>query len=345
MSGSALTSRYRALGSRPVISLKPIIFAAAAFWAGASLPGYAEEQYFITIGTGGVTGVYYPSGGATCKILNESRSEHGVRCSVETTLGSISNIDQIRSGELDFGYVQSDWQHHAFHGTSVFQDEGAFDDLRTVFSLHSEAATIVVRADSEFQSFDDLKAARVNIGSDGSGSAASWKVLVDKVGWTETDRQNETALGSSALAEALCTGQIDAFFVLIGHPAALIDETQDQCPIRLIGIENSAVDMLVQDTPFYIEAVIPAELYGLPEQIDTFGAVATFVTSAKMPDKIVSTLVGSVLDNFDSFRDLHPALGRLEPEDLVAPETSVPLHPGALKFFHEQGLLPANSSK
>ena len=350
ISGAALWPRLRWSARRPAFSVRPALLAITGVFIALSGVGnsssvIADEQYFITIGTGGVTGVYYPSGGATCKILNESRAEHGVRCSVETTLGSIANVKQIRSGDLDFGYVQSDWQYHAFHGSSVFEDVGAFDDLRTVFSLHSEAATIVVRADSKFQSFDDLKAARVNVGSEGSGSAASWDVLAERVGWSEADRQNEMGLGSSALAEALCSGEIDAYFALIGHPAALIEETQDQCPIRLIGIENTAVDTLVQETPYYIGTEIPAGIYGLTEPVKTFGAVATFVTSAKMPDTIVSTLVGAVLDNFDDFRELHPALNRLEAKDLVAPEIAAPLHPGALKFFQEQGLLPANSSE
>lgn len=304
--------------------------------------GYADEQQFVTIGTAGVTGVYYPSGIAACKIVNESRAEHGVRCSVESSLGSISNIKQIRSGELDFGFAQSDWQHHAFLGTSVFDDAGAFKDLRTVFSLHAEVATIVVKAGSAFRSFEDLKGAKISTGSKGSGSAASWNALVGQLAWTDADRENFTNRSSSELAEALCGDQIDAYFALIGHPAALIEETQDLCDIRLIGIESDDVNAFVEEEPYYMAATIPTGLYRLAEPVGSFGVVATVVTSVEMPDEIVATLVAAVHDNFENFSTLHPALNRLTREDMVAFEAAAPLHPGALKYFQSQGLLPAD---
>jgi len=299
----------------------------------------AADQHFVTIGTGGVTGVYYPSGGATCKIVNRSRAEHGVRCSVETTFGSIDNIEKIRKGEIDFGYVQSDWQSHAFHGTSVFEPAGPFADLRAVFSLHTEVATIVVRQDSEFRTFADLKDARINVGAKGSGSAASWRALISRFGWTGADQTRLSDLRTSELPEALCSGTIDAYFVLIGHPAALIEETQQECKTRLIGIDGAAVDSLLEEAPYYYAADIPAGLYDLKEPVASFGVVATFVTSAKMPDEIVSTMVKALTDHFDSFRRLHPALNNLELSDMVAADMAAPLHPGALTFYREQGLL------
>lgn len=315
-----------------------------ALLAGASTPGLAEDQSFITIGTGGVTGVYYPSGGATCKIVNLGRAEHGVRCSVETTLGSIDNLEKIRSGEVDFGYVQSDWQFHAHNGTSRFQETGPFEELRSVFSLHAEVATIVVRKDSPFRTFDDLKGAHVNIGGKGSGSAASWNALSSRLGWTEADQTGVSDLKTSELADALCSGSIDGYFELIGHPAALIEETQAKCDIHIIGIEGEAVEALLQETPYYMRASIPAGRYGLSEPVSSFGVVATFVTSARMPDTIVRTLVQAVFDNFDSFQRLHPALGQLSTGDLTGYEMSAPLHPGALTFFEEKGLVPATAS-
>jgi len=299
----------------------------------------AAEQQFVTIGTGGVTGVYYPSGGATCKIVNRTRSEHGVRCAVETTLGSIANVKKLRQGEIDFGYVQSDWQYHAYNGTSVFQEDGPYTDLRAVFSLHSEVATIVVREQSEIQSFADLKGARVSIGAEGSGSAASWGALIDHLDWPEADREGFTDLGTSELAEALCAGDIDAYFVLIGHPAGLIEETRQQCDIRLLGIENASVESLLEETPYYMSAAIPSGLYGLDEPIGSYGAVATFVTSARMPDDVVMTMLDALFENFDSFRRLHPALNSLSPADMAGAEMAAPLHPGALTFYRERGLL------
>jgi len=319
------------------ISLLPISLLSAA-------TGQAADQRFVTIGTGGVTGVYYPSGGATCKILNRSRADHGVRCSVETTFGSIANIEKIRKGEIDFGYVQSDWQYHAYNGTSVFEPAGPYEDLRALFALHAEAATIVVRRDSDYQTFEDLKGARINTGAEGSGSAASWDALIDRLGWSEADQAGLSDLGTSELAEALCSETVDAYFVLIGHPAALIEETQQKCGIRLLGIEGAAVDRLLEEAPYYLAVSIPEGLYGLKKAIPSFGVVATFVTSAKMPDDIVTTMVRALIDHFDSFRQLHPALSALKVSDMVGAEMAAPLHPGALTFYREQGLLPAPGS-
>ncbi|MEO9530210.1 TAXI family TRAP transporter solute-binding subunit [Roseibium sp.] len=326
----------------PVLTLLLLTAVVAGF--DSSAPSRAADQQFVTIGTGGVTGVYYPSGGATCKIVNASRAVHGVRCSVETTSGSIDNIDKIRSGEIDFGYVQSDWQSHAYHGTSAFETAGPFSDLRSVFSLHTEVATVVVRQDTGFQTFADLKQARISVGSKGSGSAASWHALISQLGWTATDQANLSGLKTSELAEALCSGSVDAYFVLIGHPAGLIEETQEKCAIRLIGIEGAAVDSLLEETSYYMPAVIPADLYNLDGPVNSFGVVATFVTSAKMPDAIVRTMVQALLDHFDSFKRLHPALSNLSLQDMAGHGMSAPLHPGALTLYRELGLVPADGT-
>ncbi|MEM9635981.1 MAG: TAXI family TRAP transporter solute-binding subunit [Pseudomonadota bacterium] len=320
-----------------------LMSAIALLIANAVTQSSASEQHFITVGTGGVTGVYYPAGGATCKLLNLSREDHGLRCSAEATLGSISNIRKLCAADIDFGFVQSDWRHHAFHGTSRFEEDGAHDSLRSVFSLHPEVATLVVRQGAGFKALNDLKSARVNVGGKGSGSEASWNVLVDTIGWTEADKKNLTHLGSSELAEALCTGEIDAYFALIGHPAALIEETQSQCGIRLIGFDRDAVELLTKDVPYFSEAGIPAGLYGQSDFVPSFGGSASLVTSEDMPDDVVHTVVETIYKNFEDFRKLHPALSQLEPADLVAHKNSVPLHRGALKFFQEQGLLPESS--
>lgn len=303
-------------------------------------PPVAAGQQFVTVGTAGVTGVYYPVGGGTCQILNEGRAEHGVRCSVETTLGSIDNVRKLRKGELEFAYVQSDWQHHAYHGTSVFAEDGPYKDLRSVFALHSEVATLVVRADSRFETFGDLKGARINTGSRGSGSEATWRVLTRQLGWNEADLRETSNLPSSELAEALCAGQIDAYFMLIGHPAGLIDETAEKCGIRLLGFESNALSAFLEKSPYYVRAEIPAGDYGLGEPVPSYGVTATFVTSADMPEDVVYTLVRAVFERFESFKSIHPALGRLDAADMASASMAAPLHPGALKFFAEKGLLP-----
>lgn len=151
--------------------------AAVALSVTVAAPG-ASANTFITIGTGGVTGVYYPAGGAICRLVNKDRKDHGLRCSVESTGGSVYNVNAIRAGDLEFGVTQSDWQFHGLKGTKVFEKQGPMPELRSVFSLHPEPFTLLARKESNIRSFEDLKGKRVNVGNPGSGTVASMDELL-----------------------------------------------------------------------------------------------------------------------------------------------------------------------
>jgi uncharacterized protein len=307
--------------------------ALAAFMAPAAM---AEE--FITIGTGGVTGVYYPTGGAICRLVNKGRKEHGIRCSVESTGGSVYNINTIREGELEFGVAQSDWQHHAFHGTSKFEDAGPFENLRAVFSVHPEPFTVVARADSGIANFDDLKGKRVNIGNPGSGQRGTMEVLLAAKGWTTDDLALATELKASEQSAALCDNQIDAMVYTVGHPSGSIQEATTACDSVLVVVDGDAVAGLINDNAYYRTATIPGGMYrGNDADVPTFGVGATFVTSSDVSDEAVYTVVSSVFENFDAFKKLHPAFAHLKPEEMATAGLSAPLHPGAAKYYKEQG--------
>lgn len=306
---------------------------AAAFMAPAAM---AEE--FITIGTGGVTGVYYPTGGAICRLVNKGRKEHGIRCSVESTGGSVYNINTIREGELEFGVAQSDWQHHAYHGTSKFSDAGPFEGLRAVFSVHPEPFTVVARADSGISTFDDLKGKRVNIGNPGSGQRGTMEVLMDAKGWGMDVFALATELKASEQSAALCDNQIDAMIYTVGHPSGSIQEATTACDSVLVTVDGDAVEALIADNAFYRLASIPGGMYrGSDDDTMTFGVGATFVTSDQVSDEAVYTVVKAVFDNLDAFRKLHPAFANLKPEEMATAGLSAPLHPGAAKYYKEQG--------
>jgi len=297
---------------------------------------YAEE--FITIGTGGVTGVYYPTGGAICRLVNKMRKETGIRCSVESTGGSVYNLNTIRDGELEFGVAQSDWQYHAYHGTSKFKDAGPFTKLRAVFSIHPEPFTVVARADSGIKTFNDLKGKRVNIGNPGSGQRGTMEVLMDAMGWTTKDFALATELKASEQSAALCDNQIDAMVYTVGHPSGSIQEATTSCDSVLVNVEGPAVDKLVKENSFYRYATIPGGMYrGNPNDVHTFGVGATLVTSADVSEKAVYTVVKAVFDNFDAFKKLHPAFAHLKPEEMIKDGLSAPLHPGAIKYYRERG--------
>ncbi len=307
----------------------------------ALLGGNAEarDQMFMTLGTGSVTGVYFPTGNAICRSINETRAEHGIRCAAEPGRGSIGNLEDLRSGKTDFAIIQADWLHHAYSGTSVFGDKGPFSDLRTVLGLHVELATIVVRETSNVQSLTDLKGKRVNIGPAGSGSAATWKQIAELSGWTDIEQRHFTRQDLSGLGEALCTGAIDGYFVFIGHPAGVVEDTQEQCGIRFIELDDQIISAMLEDAAFYRKAVVPDETYEGQSVVATFGTPALVMTTKTMPEAVVDTVVRSVFGDFEDFRTAHPALEYLQRAELANPKTIAPLHLGALHFYREQGYL------
>ncbi|WP_309083885.1 TAXI family TRAP transporter solute-binding subunit [Chelativorans sp.] len=315
--------------------------AAAMFGAVAAGSAGAQEQRFVSIGTGGVTGVYYPVGGAICRLMNQTRREHGIRCSVESTGGSVFNVNAIKGGDLDFGTVQSDVQYNAFNGEGNFAQEGGpHPDLRAVFSLHPEPLTVVARTDSGIKAFDDLKGKRVNIGNPGSGQRALMDLLIAEKGWSNADFALASELAPAEQAPALCDNNIDAFAYTVGHPAGAIQEATTTCDSIIVPVEGDVVDKLVEENPYYFKAVIPGGMYrGTDQDVNTFGVGATLVASANVSDDVVYTLVKSVFDNFEDFKGLHPALANLTPEQMVSQGNSAPLHPGAERYYKEKGWL------
>ncbi|MFP4274305.1 MAG: TAXI family TRAP transporter solute-binding subunit [Paracoccaceae bacterium] len=300
----------------------------------------AFAQDFITIGTGGVTGVYYPTGGAICRLVNQGRSDHGFRCSVESTGGSIYNLNTIREGELEFGVAQSDWQYHAYNGSSRFEDQGAFEDLRAVFSVHPEPFTVVARADAGITDFEDLKGKRVNIGNPGSGQRGTMEVVMEAMGWTTDDFELATELKAAEQSQALCDNQIDAMVYTVGHPAGSIQEATTACDSVLVNVDNDTIRELVEDRPYYRMATIPGGMYrGNPDDVTTFGVGATFVSSAAVSEDAVYAVVKAVMENFEDFKGLHPAFAVLEKEQMVKDGLSAPLHDGAAKYYREAGLI------
>lgn len=326
---------------RKVALLSAMLLSASYFITGGMSAATAEtSSKYITIGTGGVTGVYYPAGGAICRLVNRGRKEHGIRCSVESTGGSVYNLNAMRSNELDIAVAQSDWQYHSYNGTGPFADVGADKDLRALFSLHSEPFTVVARTDSGVKTLDDLKDKRVNIGNPGSGMRATMEVIMEKKGWTKETFKLASELKASEQSQALCDNKIDVMIYTAGHPNGAIQEVTTSCDTKIIPVEGAEVDALVKDYPFYAYATIPGGMYsGNPDDIKTFGVKATFVSSAKVDSSVIYEVVRSIFDNFDNFKTLHPVFSTLEPSRLITEGNSAPLHDGAAKYFKEKGLL------
>ncbi|MFD2646260.1 TAXI family TRAP transporter solute-binding subunit [Devosia albogilva] len=296
------------------------------------------QQQFITIGTGGVTGVYYAAGGAICRLMNQTRDEHGFRCSVESTAASVYNLNAIKQGELDFGVTQSDVMYYAVEGEQDFADAGPWGDMRAVFSLHPEPFTLVARADAGIEEFADLAGKRVNIGAPGSGTQTSMDIILEAMGMSRSDLSLASELRPDEHGPALCDNQIDAFIYGVGHPSANIADPTTTCEAQLVPITGDAIDQLIEENPYYAEATIPGGTYANNEEdVQTFGVLAALAASTSTPDDAVYALVSSVFENFDTFKSLHPALANLSEENMVVDGLSAPLHPGAERYYRERG--------
>ena len=286
--------------------------AAATLLGMLSVPSFAAE--FVTIGTGGVTGTYYPTGGAICRLVNQYKKETKIRCSVESTGGSVYNINTIKNGELDFGIVQSDIVYQASKG------EGAYED-------------------ANINKLVDVKGKRINLGNPGSGNEATALTLFDASGIKKEDLSFAGALKASEMPDALRDDKIDGYFYMVGHPTANIKDASTSLDVKIVPIEGANVDSLIKKYPYFAKSNVPGGIYkGNDEPIPTFGVKAVLVTSDDVSVNAVYTVVKAILENFDEFKKLHPAYSEITKESLLE-GLSAPLHEGAKKYFQEAGLL------
>ncbi|WP_300274319.1 TAXI family TRAP transporter solute-binding subunit [Halomonas sp.] len=322
--------------------MKRHAFSAAAFTGallGAAMvasPAVAQEEKFITIGTGGQTGVYYVVGQSVCRLVNRLEDAN-IKCNAPSTGGSVANVNGIKSGELDMGVVQSDVQYQAYNGTGNFEGE-PYEDLRAVFRVHGEPLTLLARADAGIETLDDLEGKRVNIGNPGSGQRNTMEVVMEAKGWDMDTFSLASQLDAAEQAAALADNNIDAMVYVVGHPNGSIQEATTTVDSRLIPLNDEAIDGIVEEYPYYSKSVIPGGLYkGNDEDVETFGVAATFVTTAEADEEVVYQTVKAIFDNFDRFTQLHPAFQNLDPEEMVSQGLSAPLHDGAARYYREQG--------
>ncbi|KGQ27222.1 MULTISPECIES: TAXI family TRAP transporter solute-binding subunit [Gallibacterium] len=295
------------------------------------------EDKFVTIGTGGQTGVYYVVGQSICQLVNRDTAKTGLKCNAPSTGASVANLNGIANKQLDMGIAQSDWQYHAYHGTSSFEGKKN-EKLRAVFSIHPEPFTVMARDDSGIKSFDDLKGKRVNVGDPGSGTRATMNVILKAKGWDDSVFKVASELKPAEMASVMCDNNLDAITYNVGHPNGALKEAAASCDAHLVPVTGPAIDKLVADNPYYAKAVIPGGLYkGSDQPVDTFGVYATLVSSTDVSPEVVYDVVKAVFDNFDRFKRLHPAFANLKEQDMIKNALSAPLHEGAVKYYKERG--------
>jgi len=305
--------------------------------AGAlTVPMFAAE--FITIGTGGVTGTYYPTGGAICQMVNKNKKETNIRCSVESTGGSVYNVNTIKAGELDFGISQSDTAYQAYKGEGKFK-ESPVPELRSAIAIYPELLALVVSKKSGIEKITDLKGKRINMDSPGSGTSMTADVVFEAFGIKRSDLALANELKSSEGPTLLQDNNVDGYFFVAGHPTANIKDAANSVDINIVPIAGPQIDALIAKYPYYAKGTISGTFYkGVPNDVPSIGVKAVLVTSSKVKDEVVYQVVKTILDNFDKFKELHPAYKTITKESLLE-GLSVPQHPGAIRAFKEAGLL------
>ncbi|MFC3913767.1 TAXI family TRAP transporter solute-binding subunit [Pseudaeromonas sharmana] len=300
----------------------------------------------LVIGTGSVTGVYYPAGGAICRLINKNQKERTIRCSVLATEGSISNLHALDDNQINLAIVQSDAQLAYLRGSGEFSSKGANPHLRSLFSLYVEPLTIVARKDSDINGLTDLLGKRLDIGNPGSGDRSTMELLMQAEGWAANSFASVSELKGAERAQALCDNQFDAFVYVVGHPSGTIKEASGNCDINLVPVADDTVTKLLEEHPEYTKTIIPGRLYrGVDKDIPSFGVVATVVTTDTLSENIAYAIVNAIFSNFEQFKRLHPAFSTLNRKNMVIQGLTAPLHPGALKYYQEVGLVTREQQK
>ncbi|ARU86515.1 TAXI family TRAP transporter solute-binding subunit [Pseudomonas sp. M30-35] len=318
---------------------KSLAWVLSAALAGITLSGAAQaEDKFITIGTGGQTGVYYVAGQSICRFVNRGNADHGIKCNAPASGGGVANVNGLRSGEFSFGIMQSDHQFKALKGLPPFEAEGAMEDIRAVFSLQSEVFTILARRDANIKTVDDLKGKRVNIGNPGSGQRDTLEEIMRVKGWDKSAFSLAAELKPAEQASALGDNNIDAMTYFVGHPNGAIQEATTTTDAVLVPVSGPDIDKLLAEKTYYTKAEIPGGMYkGSDAPTQSIGGKAVLSTTAKADPEVVYQLVKSVFDNIDRFKRLHPAFADLKEQDMIKVGLTAPLHEGAIRYYKERG--------
>lgn len=322
---------------------KPLCLAAAIMAstvAGCMAVSVVLAPSPVTLATGTPGGVYHPVGNAICRMFNLEDQHQAMPCVAVSSDGSVANIRRVENGQSTFGLSQTDVAYAAFHGEGPFSAAGPDPKLRMLIALYPEAFTVVARADIGIRDFQDLRGKRIGIGTTGAGYTFTRDVILGFYGWTISDPERVLELGPAEQNQALCSGKVDAIIFEAGHPNGLTQEATTGCQARLVRVAGPPIDRLLAMHPYYVASVIPGGMYaGNPDDVPTIGTRAVLVTSSNQPDALAYAVVKAVFENFADFRRLHPALSTLNIKDMVPSEAVIPIHPGALNYYREAGLI------
>ena len=294
----------------------------------------------LLLGTGSVQGVYFPIGGVICRLLNRHKNLHKIRCSLESTGGSIYNLKELNQGNFDIVFAQSDWQFHAYNGSSAFEKIGPNPKLRAVFALEADPVAILVKRTSEISHFDELADRRVSFGYTRSLQHRIIDDLLATKGWSSDKFKEVRPMSDTKQVAQLCEDKIEAITLLSSSLNDYLKDLPEGCQMNLIPIVGVEVSDVIKLKPYYrtgkiLKGLVP----GVDQDIQSFGLGATFVTNEDTSPKAIYHVVKEVVENFRDFKSLHPSLADLNKKDLSHAGISIPLHAGAIRYYKEARLL------
>lgn len=292
----------------------------------------------VTIGTGSVSGTYYPTGNNICKLVNMYEKDTAIKCTIEATSGSVYNINSIKNNTLEIAIAQSDMVHQAYNGVGKFQNNGS-TNLRAIMSIYPELLTFVVNKNANITKLEDIKNKKINVGEIGSGSESSVKILFANSNISTKELAKEERLNPTDMQQALIDGKIDGYFFVLGHPNNTIKELAQKMDIAILPLQGQNIDSIIAQYPYYSTSLIKANTYqGVNEDVNTYGVKAILITSTNTSEKIIYQITKAIVDNFDEFKTLHPAYANMTKETLLD-SLSIPLHDGAKKYYQEKGII------
>lgn len=286
----------------------------------------------LVIATGGTGGTYYPLGGGMADHITKNA---GVTATAQATGASAENIRLLRDKKADIAFTQNDIAEYAAAGTNMFQQDGKIDSFQALGALYDETIQIVVSADSNIKSVADLKGKRVSVGAPGSGTEINAQQILEAYGLTFDDTQLQR-LSFADSAKAIQDGKLDAAFQTAGTPTAAITELAATTGVKIIPIDSDKIDAIIAKYPYYVKTTVPANTYQtVPEEVTTVSVKSMLLIRSDLDEDLVYKVTKAIFDNTDK---LGHAKAKEIKLDSVLSGVSIPIHPGAKKYFDEKGV-------
>ena len=310
----------------------------------------AQDIRFFRIGTGGIAGTYYPIGGMISNAISNPPGslpcDEGGSCGppglvviAQSANGSVANVAGIEKGVLESGFVQSDIAHWAYTGTGTFAGQSPSANLRAIANLYSESVHIVARKDSGIIRVQDLVGKRVSIDEPGSGTLIDAKLVLEEYGISKGDIEVEYLKPAVAM-ERIRQRRLDAFFVVAGYPARSISELAGDTAIRLVPIDGAEAERLVSRNQFFSLDEIPGETYPGVDRVNTISVGAQWLVGSSVDTETVYGITRTLWNrNSRKLLDSGHAKGQHIRLETALDGVTVPLHPGAKRYYREVGMV------